>query len=599
MRIVLVNWAKIWDGATKGGGVNGYCQSLALSLVRRGHDVAYLSSGTSFVPLSYDGRSETVQPGPVTVCRHPDWLGVKVFEVVNSTVLAPTSRQFRDPLGEVSSPELEARLGEFFGLLQPDVVHFHNIEGFSAGCVERAKASGAAVVYSLHNYHTICSQSYLMQGHRKPCFDFAGGKACETCMEAPDPAAERRDAALQYAREVAGTAGTPSGPSPNVEAVIAPAAPPSWRQIAGLVRERLAGSSGPKVPSAAPEPVSTTTLVALPAEPVTEPGDIESVRNQRHDSRGKTGFVTGELGPPKLPGIGHAEWEPLLNIATPEPFRGDASNAFARRRGEMVRMLSGCDRVLAVSSFVAEKFVALGVNPARVQTQTIGTAVNQAVRKSAELLFDPPAFNPAAPRPIRLVFLGFNSYYKGLHMLLDTLELLTPEYTQRLHMSVYARDGQHWEWRFRRIEPRLGGLTMHHGYEPWDIPWIMGGKDATIVPSVWWDNAPQTVFESFACGVPVIGAELGGIPDFVRHGHNGLLFRGNDRFDLARRLVEIVRNPQLLTELRRNVRPPKDIEDHAQELETLYAGCLPSRSRSEVPPGGSPAAVRVGELVPG
>src|SRR5688572_22529069 len=50
MRVVLVNWAKIWDGASNGGGVNGYCLALALALRDRGHEVISLFGGVTYVP---------------------------------------------------------------------------------------------------------------------------------------------------------------------------------------------------------------------------------------------------------------------------------------------------------------------------------------------------------------------------------------------------------------------------------------------------------------------------------------------------------------------------------------------------------------------
>ncbi len=43
-----------------------------------------------------------------------------------------------------------------------------------------------------------------------------------------------------------------------------------------------------------------------------------------------------------------------------------------------------------------------------------------------------------------------------------------------------------------------------------------------VIPSLQ-DNLPNTVIESMACGTPVIGFDLGGIPDMVRHGQTGLL----------------------------------------------------------------------------
>jgi len=191
-----------------------------------------------------------------------------------------------------------------------------------------------------------------------------------------------------------------------------------------------------------------------------------------------------------------------------------------------------------------------------------------------DLLFDPPAFEraPRETRPVRLLFLGYNHHYKGLPMVAETLEMMSPEHLRKIDLSVFALGGQTIEWMFRRLEPRLGKLKYAYGYTFHDIPWMMGGKDLTLVPSVWWDNAPQTVFESMSCGVPVLGAAVGGIPDFVHHGVNGLLFRGNDREDLKRRLIEVIENPWQLEELRRNVRPCKSIEEHTPEMERIYRG---------------------------
>src|SRR5437868_1282283 len=130
MRIVLANWASVSEGASTGGGVNGYAQQLALELADRGHEVCWLSSGSAYIP-----DPKTGLPAACRVRRMADFRGVRVFEVVNSPVIAPGPLQHRRPLGEVAAAELEAEVGRFFALLGPEIVHFHNIEGFSAGCV--------------------------------------------------------------------------------------------------------------------------------------------------------------------------------------------------------------------------------------------------------------------------------------------------------------------------------------------------------------------------------------------------------------------------------------------------------------------------------
>jgi glycosyltransferase involved in cell wall biosynthesis len=567
MRIVLVNWARIWDGTARGGGVNGYCQALALELVGRGHQVVALCGGTTYEPERGSRRI-----GPCLIQRHPDWLGIRIFEVINSPVLAPALAQFRDPASEITSPALEAEVEALMRQLAPDAVHFHNIEGFSAGCVAavRRGAPAAAIFFSLHNWHTICPQVYLMQGHRRPCRDFANGRNCTNCIPTVDPAQEKRRLAFggetaQFTwqrREEdldnhAGNPATPAEPTGAVRQLLRRA-----RQAAIAVR---AGHIAP--PPFAP---SLTDPRSVPLE-VLEPMPI-----QGDDTRGQTSSLLQAQRPhPWSPQRSQIPaWRPLLNTIEPEPPAADAPNTYALRRQAMIAMLNSCDGVLAVSSYVHRKFDALGVDRRLLRTVHIGSPLPALIARRPEAIFPPPPFDPLRPRPLRLVFAGYNNWYKGLPMLADSLELLTPEILSRIHLFVYALNGQEIEPQLRRLETRLAALTLRNGYQQEDLPWLLGGMDLGIVPSVWWDNGPQTVMEFLACGIPVLAAELGGIPDFVCDGHNGLLFCGNDRWDLARRIAHVVREPALLERLRTNIRPPKSIAEHAAELERLYSDPL-------------------------
>lgn len=47
---------------------------------------------------------------------------------------------------------------------------------------------------------------------------------------------------------------------------------------------------------------------------------------------------------------------------------------------------------------------------------------------------------------------------------------------------------------------------------------------AVVLPSEWYENAPISVMEAYALGVPVIGADIGGIPELIREGSTGLSF---------------------------------------------------------------------------
>jgi len=51
--------------------------------------------------------------------------------------------------------------------------------------------------------------------------------------------------------------------------------------------------------------------------------------------------------------------------------------------------------------------------------------------------------------------------------------------------------------------------------------------DVLVVPSLI-DGRPATIMEANACGVPVIATRVGGIPEMIRDGENGVLFDLSD-----------------------------------------------------------------------
>jgi glycosyltransferase involved in cell wall biosynthesis len=62
---------------------------------------------------------------------------------------------------------------------------------------------------------------------------------------------------------------------------------------------------------------------------------------------------------------------------------------------------------------------------------------------------------------------------------------------------------------------------------------------AVVLPSEWYENAPMSVLEAYALGKPLIGADIGGIPELIRPGITGLLFRSGDVESLAETLRQV------------------------------------------------------------
>jgi glycosyltransferase involved in cell wall biosynthesis len=57
---------------------------------------------------------------------------------------------------------------------------------------------------------------------------------------------------------------------------------------------------------------------------------------------------------------------------------------------------------------------------------------------------------------------------------------------------------------------------------------LVGQAVASILPAEAYENCPMSILESFALGRPVIGARIGGIPELIEDGEDGLIFEPGD-----------------------------------------------------------------------
>ncbi|MFH1841980.1 MAG: glycosyltransferase [bacterium] len=77
----------------------------------------------------------------------------------------------------------------------------------------------------------------------------------------------------------------------------------------------------------------------------------------------------------------------------------------------------------------------------------------------------------------------------------------------------------------RRIEI-LGRLTTDQ------LRGVLARAAFTVIPSEWYENAPMAALESMAAGRPVVGTRIGGIPELISDGEDGILCEPGDPTDL-------------------------------------------------------------------
>lgn len=85
------------------------------------------------------------------------------------------------------------------------------------------------------------------------------------------------------------------------------------------------------------------------------------------------------------------------------------------------------------------------------------------------------------------------------------------------------------ESELRSLAASLGGDSEFLGYRSGaELHDLIRQARAVVLPSEWYENAPMSVLESFALGTPVIGADIGGIPEMVVPGQTGWTYESGN-----------------------------------------------------------------------
>jgi glycosyltransferase involved in cell wall biosynthesis len=122
---------------------------------------------------------------------------------------------------------------------------------------------------------------------------------------------------------------------------------------------------------------------------------------------------------------------------------------------------------------------------------------------------------------------------------------------------------------FARKDPRVifhGFISLEH------IRRFMRTCDCVVLPSLCYENSPTVIYESFQVGSPVIASKIGGIPELVNDGENGLLVEPGNVGALVDALTKFANKRELFWSKTNEIQKNSErfsLRKYVDELETL------------------------------
>jgi len=194
-----------------------------------------------------------------------------------------------------------------------------------------------------------------------------------------------------------------------------------------------------------------------------------------------------------------------------------AADAYATR---LMKATGRINRFIAPSCFLKNKFVECGYDPEKFLV----------IRN---FLDDQDVSNSPVPGEGYGAYLGRLDQIKGLDTLLEAM----PE-KARFKLAGEGPD----EGRLKAIASsrNLRNVEFVGRLDGDALRRFRMGADYGVLPSVCYENCPLSVMEMMALGKPVVGAQIGGIPELIEHGRTGWLFEPGNVGQLSEALLEVL-----------------------------------------------------------
>ena len=145
-----------------------------------------------------------------------------------------------------------------------------------------------------------------------------------------------------------------------------------------------------------------------------------------------------------------------------------------------------------------------------------------------------------------IAFVGVLIPLKGVHFLIDAFAQVSREFPDARLWIIGKAENEGYAQSLKEQVARLGlndRVVFMNAMPQQELARHIAKARALVLPSLS-EGLPRVVFEAMACGTPVIGSRVSGIPEIIEEGVTGFLVPPGDVDALAQRLKWILSHPE-------------------------------------------------------
>jgi glycosyltransferase involved in cell wall biosynthesis len=161
---------------------------------------------------------------------------------------------------------------------------------------------------------------------------------------------------------------------------------------------------------------------------------------------------------------------------------------------------------------------------------------------------------------IKILYTGRLEYRKGTDILLAAIPLVLQQNPDILFELIGNDPGNDYQTRFKaeNLEPVLQKVIFRGKVNNEALSQAYRACDIFVAPSRY-ESFGLIFIEAMSYGKPVIGCNVGGVPEIIKDNYNGLFAEAGDAQNLADKIIQLVSNDDLRKQMGLNAR--KTVED--------------------------------------